>query len=71
MKYEEKGLRGIILIIMIVGASCVLVYALNKFGNTLGDLINDYYDYQEKADRMYEYNLADQQLWMLESQEEP
>lgn len=33
--------------------------------------INDYYDYQEKADRMYEYNLEDQQLWMLESQEEP
>ena len=33
--------------------------------------INDYYDYQEKTDRMYEYNLEDQQLWMLESQEEP
>lgn len=47
MKYEEKGLRDIILIIMIVGASCVLVYALNKFGNTLGDLINDYYDYED------------------------
>ena len=28
-------------------------------------------DYQEKTDRMYEYNLEDQQLWMLESQEEP
>lgn len=33
--------------------------------------INDYYDYQEKTDQMYEYNLEDQQLWMLESQEEP
>lgn len=33
--------------------------------------INDYYDYQKKTDRMYEYNLEDQQLWMLESQEEP
>lgn len=33
--------------------------------------INDYYDYQKKADQMYEYNLEDQQLWMLESQEEP
>lgn len=33
--------------------------------------INDYYDYQEKAELMYEYNLEDQQLWMLESQEEP
>lgn len=33
--------------------------------------INDYYDYQEKTDRMYEYNLEDQRLWMLESQEEP
>jgi hypothetical protein len=31
--------------------------------------INDYYDYQEKTDQMYEYNLEDQQLWMLESQE--
>ena len=29
--------------------------------------INDYYDYQEKAELMYEYNVEDQQLWMLES----
>lgn len=32
--------------------------------------INEYYDYQEKTDLMYQYNLEDQQLWMLESQEE-
>lgn len=47
MKYEEKGWKSIILIIMIVGASCVLVYALNKFGNTLGDLVGEYYDYED------------------------
>ncbi len=33
--------------------------------------VNKYYDYQEKTDMMYEYNLEDQQLWLLESQEEP
>lgn len=50
MKYEEKGLKGIILLIMIVGASCILMYAANKFGNTLGNLIDEYYDYED----MYE-----------------
>lgn len=45
MKYEEKGLKGIILIIMIVCASSILAYALNRLGNTLGNLIDEYYEF--------------------------
>jgi len=30
------------------------------------DKINDYFDYAEKLDQVYQYNIEDQQLWMIE-----
>lgn len=36
------------------------VSVLNK------DEINEYFDYSEKLDRVYKYNIEDQQLWMIE-----
>lgn len=30
------------------------------------DRINEYYDYNAKVKKLYDYNIEDQQLWMIE-----
>ena len=46
MKMEEKKFKTYMLLFLIVCALCVLFYAYNKLGNTLGNLISEYYEFE-------------------------
>ena len=46
MKMEEKKFKTYALLFFIACAFCVLVYAYNKLGNTLGNLISEYYEFE-------------------------
>ena len=46
MKMEEKKFKTYMLLFFIACALCALMYAYNKLGNTLGDLISEYYEFE-------------------------
>lgn len=46
MKMEEKKFKTYILLFFIACALWMLMYAYNKLGNTLGDLIGKYYEFE-------------------------
>lgn len=46
MNAEEKKFKTYALLFFIVCGLCVLFYAYNKLGNTIGNLISEYYEFE-------------------------